>query len=156
MKFRRGDVLWIRCDPSVGVEPRKTRTCVVISNDKANQHAAAITVVPTVEWTEERAARFYMVDLRRPGSTLPDRRLANCSMITTYDRNRIVKYAGAASPAALGAIEQAVQRHLGFLVDALEARDREVEYEIRARLPRTSDVAVTARRRQRQRPRTAR
>lgn len=152
MKFRRGDVLWIRCDPSVGVEPRKTRTCVVISNDKANQHASAITVIPTVDWTEERAARFYMVDLRRPMSTLPDPRLANCSMITTYDRNRIVEYAGAVSPAALCAIEQAVQRHLGFLVDALEAREREVEYEIRARLPRSVDHATRSRRR----PRTAR
>lgn len=151
MKFRRGDVVWIRCDPSAGIEPRKTRSCVVISNDKANQHASAITVIPTVGWTEERARRFYMVDLRRPMSTLLNPRLANCSMITTYDRNRIVEHAGAVSPAALGAIEQAVHRHLGFVADALDARELEVEYEIRARLARASDRATASRPRKRHR-----
>lgn len=131
MKFRRGDVLWIRCDPSVGVEPRKTRTCVVLSNDRANEHAPAVTVIPTVEWTADRAARFYMVDLRRPMSTLPEHRLANCSMITSYDRDRIVEYAGTVAPTAIMAIEEAVRRHLGLVADALELREREVEYEIR-------------------------
>src|SRR5438309_6145918 len=67
---RRGDVIWIDCDPTIGVEPRKTRTCVVVSNDIANQHGAAITVVPTQQYTAERAGRAYMVDLRQPRSTL--------------------------------------------------------------------------------------
>jgi mRNA-degrading endonuclease toxin of MazEF toxin-antitoxin module len=38
-EIRRGDILWISCDPSLGVEPRKTRTCVVVSNDVANRFA---------------------------------------------------------------------------------------------------------------------
>jgi mRNA interferase MazF len=47
VEFRRGDILWIQCDPSVGVEPRKTRTCVVVSNDVANRYGQAVTVIPT-------------------------------------------------------------------------------------------------------------
>jgi len=43
IEIRRGDILWIQCDPSVGVEPQKIRTCVVVSNDIANQHGQAIT-----------------------------------------------------------------------------------------------------------------
>ena len=90
IEFRRGDVLWIQCDPSVGVEPRKTRTCVVVSNDLANRYGQAVTVVPTQTYTAERAARAYMVDLRKPRSTLTEARVANTSMIMTYDRGRVV------------------------------------------------------------------
>ena len=35
IEIRRGDILWIQCDPSFGVEPQKIRTCVVVSNDIA-------------------------------------------------------------------------------------------------------------------------
>ena len=59
---RRGDIVWVNCDPSVGVEPRKTRTCVVVSNDIANRYGQAITIVPTQAYTKERAGRGYMVD----------------------------------------------------------------------------------------------
>ena len=47
IEIRRGDILWIRCDPSIDAEPRKLRTCVVVSNDVANQFGQAVTVVPT-------------------------------------------------------------------------------------------------------------
>ena len=46
--IRRGDVVWVNCDPSVGVEPRKTRTCVVVSNDIANRYGQAITIVQPI------------------------------------------------------------------------------------------------------------
>ena len=69
VEFRRGDILWIDCDPSVGAEPRKTRTCVVVSNDLANRHGATLTVIPTLAYTAERAQRPFLVDLRKPRST---------------------------------------------------------------------------------------
>src|SRR5678815_5185645 len=81
--YKRGDVVWLRCDPSVGVEPRKLRTCVVVSNDIANHYGQAVTVVPTQAYTAERARRAYMVDLRTPNSDLREERVANASMIMT-------------------------------------------------------------------------
>jgi mRNA interferase MazF len=83
IEIRRGDILWIQCDPSVGVEPRKIRTCVVVSNDIANQHGEALTIVPTQAYTAERARRAYIVDLRKPRSNLTEPRVANASMIMT-------------------------------------------------------------------------
>lgn len=114
LRIRRGDVLWINCDPAVGVEPRKTRTCVVVSNDVANEFAAALTVVPTQNFTAERAARAYMVDLRKPRSTLDDPRVANASMIMTYDRARVVSRAGRLERQALQALDRALSLHLGL------------------------------------------
>ena len=114
LEVRRGDILWIRCDPSVGSEPKKTRTCVVVSNDIANRFGQAITVVPTQELTAERAARAYMTDLRSPRSTMKADRVANASMIMTYDRRRVVSRAGRVAPQTLSAIDQALAVHLGL------------------------------------------
>jgi mRNA interferase MazF len=111
---RRGDIVWMNCDPSVGVEPRKTRTCVVVSNDIANRYGQAITIVPTQAYNKERAARAYMVDLRRPRSPLRDARVANCSMIMTYHRGRIVRIEGAVTAATAAEIDQALLVHLGL------------------------------------------
>ena len=113
-EIRRGDILWISCDPSIGVEPRKTRTCVVVSNDVANRFGQAITVVPTQRYTAERAQRAYMVDLRKPGSNLGESRVANASMLMTYDRKRVVSRAGRISAEAERALDQALALHLGL------------------------------------------
>jgi mRNA interferase MazF len=110
--IRRGDIVWVNCDPSVGVEPRKIRTCVVVSNDIANRYGQAITIVPTQAYTKERAGRAYMVDLRRPRSPLREARVANCSMIMTYDRSRIVRVEARLSEAAIAEIERALRVHL--------------------------------------------
>lgn len=115
--FRRGDVLWVNCDPSVGVEPRKTRTCVVVSNDTANEYGATVTVIPTQRYSAERAARGYMVDLRAPRSDLQQARVANASMVMTYDRGRVVRKAGRLRADAIQALNSALALHLG-LADA--------------------------------------
>jgi mRNA interferase MazF len=112
----RGDILWICCDPSVGAEPRKTRTCIVVSNDIANRFGQAITVVPTQAYTAERAGRAYMTDLRHPRSTLTEDRVANASMVMTYDRTRVAKRAGKVTPQTLEDIDRALAMHLGLVL----------------------------------------
>ena len=114
VELRRGDILWIQCDPSVGVEPRKTRTCIVVSNDVANRYGQAVTVVPTQTYTADRAARAYIVDLRPPRSSLKDARVANASMIMTYDHERVVRRAGRIAPETQRALDQALGMHLGL------------------------------------------
>ena len=112
IRFARGDLVWLNCDPSIGVEPRKTRTCVVVSNNVANQFGQAVTVIPTQAFTEERAARAYMVDLRAPRSDLKERRVANASMVMTYDRARVASIAGRVSKETLARVDAALRLHL--------------------------------------------
>lgn len=114
VEFRRGDLVWLNCDPSVGAEPRKIRTCVVVSNDVANEFGSTLTVVPTQQFTKERAERGYMVDLRKPRSTMKAPRVANCSMIMTYDRSRIVGKEGRVMRDTLDRINRALLLHLGI------------------------------------------
>lgn len=114
-EIHRGDILWIQCDPSIGVEPQKIRTCVVVSNDIANLHGQAITIVPTQAYTAERARRAYMVDLRNPRSDLKEARVANASMVMTYDRRRVIKRAGRITRTTQELLDQALSLHLGLI-----------------------------------------
>jgi mRNA interferase MazF len=115
VEYRRGDILWLNCDPSVGAEPRKTRTCVVVSNDIANRYGHVVTVVPTLRYSADRANRPFNVDLRHPRSTLKEGRVANASMVMTYDRLRVVSKAGRVHRDAMLALDQALELHLGLL-----------------------------------------
>jgi mRNA interferase MazF len=110
----RGDILWICGDPSVGAKPRKTRTCVVVSNNIANRYGEVITVVPTQAYSAERAERAYMADLRHPRSTLREARVANASMVMTYDRARVTRRAGKVTPETLEDIDRALAVHLAL------------------------------------------
>lgn len=121
--IRRGDILWICCDLSVGAEPRKTRTCVVVSNDIANRFGQAITVIPTQAYSEERAVRAYMADLRPPRSTLADERVANASMVMTYDLTRVTGRAGRVRPQTLAAIDRALAIHLALATSDVTSSD---------------------------------
>ncbi len=88
----------------------------VVSNDIANQHGQAITVVSTQKYTTERARRAYMVDLRKPRSNLEEARVANGSRIMTYDRRRVVKRAGRISADTQRALDEAISLHLRLTI----------------------------------------
>lgn len=44
-------------DPTVGTEIRKTRSCVVISNNRANEFSPQLTVVPVTAYTQKDGHR---------------------------------------------------------------------------------------------------
>lgn len=56
-----------------------------------------------------------MTDLRTPRSTLKAARVANASMVVTYDRSRVVSRAGRVSPETMKLLDAALAMHLGFL-----------------------------------------
>lgn len=44
--MRRGDVLLVKLDPTLGSEIKKTRPCVVVSPDELNEHLRTAIVAP--------------------------------------------------------------------------------------------------------------
>ncbi|HXN94944.1 MAG TPA: type II toxin-antitoxin system PemK/MazF family toxin [Candidatus Acidoferrales bacterium] len=43
---RRGEVWWVRLDPTLGAEIRKTRPCLVLTTNIVNQHRRTVVVIP--------------------------------------------------------------------------------------------------------------
>jgi mRNA interferase MazF len=46
MKIKRGDIVWVNLDPTVGDEVAKTRPCLIIQNDLGNLHSKKTIVAP--------------------------------------------------------------------------------------------------------------
>lgn len=43
---RRGDIWWVRLDPTLGAEIRKTRPCLVLTTNLVSQHRRTVVVIP--------------------------------------------------------------------------------------------------------------
>lgn len=43
---KRGDVYWVRLDPTVGSETKKTRPCIIISNNAQNKKSSRVIIAP--------------------------------------------------------------------------------------------------------------
>ena len=45
-RYRRGDVFWVKFDPTIGAEINKTRPAVIVSHDVANDESPRVIVAP--------------------------------------------------------------------------------------------------------------
>lgn len=46
ISVRRGEVYWVKLDPTIGMETKKTRPAVIISNDSQNRAGKRYIVAP--------------------------------------------------------------------------------------------------------------
>jgi len=60
----RGDLYWVNLDPTIGSEVKKTRPCVVISPDVANE-AGPLVIVAPVSKAEGKKVFFHEVFLAK-------------------------------------------------------------------------------------------
>jgi mRNA interferase MazF len=44
--IKRGEIYWVKLDPTFGREINKTRPCVVISNNRQNEYSPLVIVLP--------------------------------------------------------------------------------------------------------------
>jgi mRNA interferase MazF len=83
---KRGDVYWITLDPSIGSETKKTRPCVIISNDGQNKKSSRIIIAPiTSNVNKVYPFEAHVVVLGREGKTMLDQ-------IRSVDKARLGDY----------------------------------------------------------------
>jgi mRNA interferase MazF len=109
---RRGDVVLVNLDPTVGVEIKKTRPAIVISNDSINHFSQLVVVVPLTKNTAHISPGHAVI----PKGTA---RLAFTSKVVTeqikaVDKQRIVRRLGNLSPPLLEQVEHALKNTLAF------------------------------------------
>lgn len=106
--MNRGEVRWIRFDPSVGGEIQKTRPAVILSNDRSNKYLNRVQVVPITSRVDRLyPSQAYVTLEGKKAKALADQ-------LTTVSKLRISNMIGRLSDSDLLAVEAAVKRQLGL------------------------------------------
>lgn len=102
-KINRGDIYRVALDPTVGKEIKKTRRCVVISNNQQNHYSPLIIVIPITSDTE----RLYSWEVVIQSEGKPRKILTD--QIRTVDKARLRGCKGKVSSTTLAKIEKALE-----------------------------------------------
>ena len=113
MTLRRGAIVLLGLDPTVGHEQRGLRPCVVVSDPEvvADQRYPLIGVVP-VTVTPGAGALYPSLSAGRSG--LRRRSCALVDHVRSVDKRRIRRVFGAVAPEELQAIDEGLALFLGL------------------------------------------
>ena len=100
--MKRGEVWWINFDPSVGVEIRKKRPAVIVSNNASNQFLNRIQVVPLTSSVGKLYPSETYVTLRGKKAK------AMADQLTTVSKKRLINKAETVSKNEMEGIERTI------------------------------------------------
>lgn len=110
--LRRGMIIDVDLDPTVGSETGKLRPAIIVTNDTYNERVPVIQVVPITEWSEQKARIKTNVSLE-PSSTngLTKRSVADCLQTRPIDRrHRLRTIRGTLDPQTLSLVNDALKK----------------------------------------------
>ena len=87
--LKRGMIVIVDLDPTVGSETGKTRPCAIVTNDTYNERVPVIQVIPITNRTEKKAKIVTNVSIE-PNSLngLTKRSVADCLQTRPIDKNK--------------------------------------------------------------------
>ena len=109
---RRGDVVLVNLDPTIGIEIKKTRPVIVISHDSLNQLAQLVVVVPLTKNTAHLSPSYAVIPKGVARLTFTSK--AVTEQIKAVDKRRLVRRLGSLPPSHLAQVERALKNTLAF------------------------------------------
>jgi len=109
--IKRGMVVDVNLDPTLGSETGKIRPCIIVTNDVYNERVPVIQVVPITAWSVKKAKITTNVEIRPTQSNgLKKKSVADCLQTRPIDRrHRLIRIRGKLSPSKIREIDQSLK-----------------------------------------------
>jgi len=110
-RLKRGMIIDVNLDPTLGSETGKVRPCVIVTNDVYNEKVPVIQVVPVTAWSGKKAGIITNVEINPSKSNgLSKKSIADCLQTRPIDHSmRLVKIRGKLSSAKMHEIDRALK-----------------------------------------------
>jgi len=115
--IKRGDIYKVVLDPTVGKEIKKTRRCVVVSNNQQNQYSPLIIVIPITSDMDKLYSWEVVIE-----SEGKERKILT-DQIRSVDKKRVREHKGKIDYEALAKIEKALSMVLSLRRELQELHD---------------------------------
>jgi mRNA interferase MazF len=113
LTYRRGEIRWVRLDPTVGAEAQKTRACLIVQNDTMNQYGLLTIVMPLLPGQKQAP---YVVNIRAStGNGLDKDRYVDVGQIRSVSCERILGQLGVLADEYWREIQSAVNIVFDFM-----------------------------------------
>lgn len=109
---RRCDVFVVILGPTIGVEIKKNRPAIVLSNDSINQYSQLAGVVPLTKNTARLSPSHAVIPTGTAHLTFTSKVVTE--QIKAVDKQCIVKRLGSLPPALLAQVERALKNTLAL------------------------------------------
>ena len=107
----RGEIYWVNLEPALGTEIKKTRPCLIVSCNQANENYGQVTVLPLTSKYLEIIEPFQ-VFLSAEETGLEKDSKALAEQIRTVSKLRLVKRTGKIRKELMAKVSEAIKIHL--------------------------------------------
>ncbi len=112
LTYQRGEIRWVRLDPTVGAEAKKTRSCLIVQNDIMNQYGLLTIVMPLRPGHKQAP---YAVNIQASSANgLDQDRFIDVGQIRAVAGQRVLGLLGVLEENYWQLIQRALQLVLGF------------------------------------------
>lgn len=131
--IKRGDIYRVVLDPTIGREIKKTRRCVVVSNNQQNQYSPLLIIIPTTSDMDKLYSWEVVIH-----SESKDRKILT-DQIRSVDKKKLREYKGKVGYEILTKLEKALcivlalRRELQGLYDLSQIPTKTLQEELMRR-----------------------
>lgn len=105
MVIHQYDIYLINLDPTVGLEIKKSRPCIVISPNEMNQFIGTVMVAPMTTRSRSYPTRVDLTFQGKKGAIVLDQ-------IRTVDKTRLIQKLGSSDPKTIQKIKKVIKEML--------------------------------------------
>jgi mRNA interferase MazF len=115
LTYKRGEIRWVKLDPTIGAEIQKTRSCLIIQNDTMNQYGQLTVAIPFRPGIKQ--APYVVNVVASSGNGLDQDRFLDVAQIRSIDSQRVLGLVGVLEEIYWPQIQEALLIVCGFGLD---------------------------------------